>query len=121
MKTVREILAEVAEEHHMPVSQLLSKSRTNRLSRARWRAMYRIFTECTHVSYPEMGRRMGGLDHTTCLHGVRRYCEMHGVSYDAICALRGVPPSNSNHKRYGTMERLFTAYGQVMESARAVQ
>jgi chromosomal replication initiation ATPase DnaA len=33
------------------------------------------------MSLPQIGRRLGGRDHTTVLHGIRRHCELNGLPY----------------------------------------
>jgi chromosomal replication initiator protein len=49
---------------------LLSKRRTRTIVRPRQIAMY-LAKEVTGCSLPELGRRMGGRDHTTVLHAIR--------------------------------------------------
>lgn len=72
----QEILKAVAWRHDMTVAELLSPSRQQRYVRARWDAMYELKTTPRiggiFRSLPEIGRQMGGLDHTTVLHGLRR-------------------------------------------------
>jgi chromosomal replication initiator protein len=49
---------------------LLSERRTRAIARPRQAAMYLAKTLTTR-SYPDIGRRFGGRDHTTVLHAVR--------------------------------------------------
>jgi hypothetical protein len=67
----RKILNEVCREEDLALAALLSKSRTPKLVKARWKAMYRL-RELLHLSYPEIGRSLG-MDHTTVIHGIRQY------------------------------------------------
>jgi hypothetical protein len=55
----------------VPVSELLSERRGQRVSKARHLAMY-LARELTLKSFPEIGYAFGGRDHSTVLHGVRR-------------------------------------------------
>lgn len=68
----RDVLEYVAAEHRLGMDTLLSSRRTRDLARPRQIAMYVMRQVCPHLSYPEIGRRMGGRDHTTILHGVRQ-------------------------------------------------
>lgn len=52
-------------------SQIISARRTAPVVYARQIAMY-LCKYLTTKSYPEIGRRMGGRDHTTVLHGHRK-------------------------------------------------
>lgn len=66
------ILREVANKHKLNVTDLLSTRRPRNIVAARHEAMYRMKTE-TSLSLPSIGKRLGGLDHTTVIHGLRRY------------------------------------------------
>lgn len=50
---------------------MLSQSRIGKISFVRHVAMY-LAHELTAMSLPEIGRRFGGRDHSTVLHGVKR-------------------------------------------------
>lgn len=39
---------------------------------ARYAAFYLIRKHCTWASYPRIGKQLGGKDHTTVIHGIRR-------------------------------------------------
>ena len=71
----KRILREVAEKHGVTVNDILSPRRSNPIVHARQEAAWRMKTE-TAFSYPEIGRRMGGKDHTTIMWAVKRYEEM---------------------------------------------
>ena len=59
----------------MPAEQLLGRSRAPRLALARQVAMY-LCRELAGLSLPEVGRAVGGRDHATALHAVRK---VHGL------------------------------------------
>lgn len=68
------ILREVSDKHGISIIDIKSDRRSVPLVRARHEAMYRMSKE-TLLSYPQIGRRLGGKDHTTVLHGARRHRE----------------------------------------------
>lgn len=70
----RDILNEVAEKHGLQVSAIKSHTRQKSLIAARFEAYYRIRKE-TNLSLPEIGMRMGGFDHASVLHGIRKHEE----------------------------------------------
>ena len=83
---MRRILAEVAAEADIPVSLLVAKHRSRRnvaLRMAQSLAAYRLYTE-TRLSFPAVGKLMGGRDHTTVLHLVRRYCKDTGKPWPKL-------------------------------------
>jgi hypothetical protein len=67
----RKILDGVCREEDLALAALLSKCRTTKLVRARWKAMYRL-RELLNLSYPEIGRSLG-MDHSTVIHGIKQY------------------------------------------------
>lgn len=73
--TVEEIQRKVAEHFNIRLSDMLGPKRTRTIARPRQIAMY-LSKELTSRSLPEIGRRFGGRDHTTILHGVRKVEEM---------------------------------------------
>lgn len=70
--TMREIVADVAERRGFTVDELIGPGRHKRLSRARHEAFALIYAQ-GRLSLPEIGRRFGGRDHTTVLHGIRAH------------------------------------------------
>ncbi len=68
---VEDILRIVAKHYGVTRSDLLSSRRTANVVRPRQIAMYLAKT-LTLRSLPEIGRRLGGRDHTTVLHAVRK-------------------------------------------------
>lgn len=75
------ILREVADKHGVSLVDLMSKRRGRGVVAARHEAMYRMRYETT-MSLPQIGRRMGGRDHSTVLHGIRSHeCRLLGMQY----------------------------------------
>jgi len=68
VKTIQQV---VCDYYLVSLRDLLSPRRTDSIVRPRQIAMY-LSHEMTTKSYPELGRRFGGRDHTTVLHGVRK-------------------------------------------------
>ncbi len=73
--TVDEIQKATAEHFALKQADLLCERRTRAIARPRQLAMYLAKTLTTR-SYPDIGRRFGGRDHTTVLHAVRRIEEL---------------------------------------------
>ena len=73
--TVDDIQRAVAEHYGLKKEDLLSERRTRSVARPRQTAMY-LAKQLTTRSYPDIGRRFGGRDHTTVLHAVRRIEEL---------------------------------------------
>lgn len=110
-----EILKEVAEDDGLTVDDLTGECRERRIAWPRQRAYYRAFVECPHLSYPEIARRIGGRDHTTILHGVRRYCERVGVDYADVVTER------NTRKVYPGFASSYALYGYPLMEAAHVQ
>jgi len=73
--TVDEIQKTVADHFSLKQADLLSERRTRAVARPRQIAMW-LCKQHTTRSYPDIGRRFGGRDHTTVLHGVRKIEEL---------------------------------------------
>jgi chromosomal replication initiator protein len=73
--TVEEIQRKVAEHYNIRMSDLIGPKRVRTYARPRQVAMY-LAKQLTSRSLPEIGRRFGGRDHTTVIHGVRRVEEL---------------------------------------------
>lgn len=69
--SVRQIINVVSEYYRIPQREIMSNRRTAPVVRARQIGMYLAKTH-TLRSLPEIGRVLGGKDHTTILHGVRK-------------------------------------------------
>ncbi len=75
--TVEEIQRLVSEHYNIRLSDLIGPKRVRTIARPRQVAMY-LAKQLTSRSLPEIGRRFGGRDHTTVMHGVRRIEELKG-------------------------------------------
>jgi chromosomal replication initiator protein len=73
--TVEEIQRKVSEHYNIRLSEMIGPTRVRTVARPRQIAMYLCKT-LTSRSLPEIGRRFGGRDHTTIMHGVRRVEEL---------------------------------------------
>ena len=69
--TVEEIQRKVSDHFNIRLSDLIGPKRVRTFARPRQIAMY-LAKQLTTRSLPEIGRRFGGRDHTTVMHGVRR-------------------------------------------------
>jgi chromosomal replication initiator protein len=68
---IEDIQRVVARHYNVSKADLLSSRRTRTIVRPRQIAMY-LSKTLTPRSFPEIGRRFGGRDHTTVLHAVRK-------------------------------------------------
>ncbi|GGH39084.1 chromosomal replication initiator protein DnaA [Cribrihabitans marinus] len=73
--TVEEIQRKVSEYYNIRMSDIIGPKRLRAFARPRQVAMY-LCKQLTSRSLPEIGRRFGGRDHTTVMHGVRRIEEL---------------------------------------------
>ncbi|SDW89619.1 chromosomal replication initiator protein DnaA [Roseicitreum antarcticum] len=73
--TVEEIQRKVAEHYNIRLSDMIGPKRMRTIVRPRQIAMY-LSKELTSRSLPDIGRRFGGRDHTTIMHGVRKVEEL---------------------------------------------
>lgn len=78
---VERIQQAVAEHFGVERADILSARRTKEVTRPRQVAMY-LSKKLTPKSLPEIGRRFGGRDHTTVLHGARKIERL--IESDAI-------------------------------------
>ncbi len=76
--TVEEIPRRVSEHYNIRLSDMIGPKRLRSYARPRQVAMY-LAKQLTNRSLPEIGRRFGGRDHTTVMHGVRRIEELKAI------------------------------------------
>ncbi|UTW55314.1 chromosomal replication initiator protein DnaA [Kordiimonas sp. SCSIO 12610] len=85
--TIDEIQRKVAEYYNIRLAEMLSDRRARNIVRPRQIAMY-LSKEMTKNSLPEIGRRFGGRDHTTVMHGIRKVEELmlddHQIEEDVM-------------------------------------
>lgn len=67
-----QIVREVCIKYGISMEDLISERRHKQIVQPRQEAMYRLATE-TDWSLPRIGRYLGGRDHTTVLHGKRKF------------------------------------------------
>lgn len=72
---IEDIQKKVAEFYRIRLSDLLSPRRARPVARPRQVAMY-LAKNLTVHSLPEIGRKFGGRDHTTIIHGIRKIEEL---------------------------------------------
>jgi chromosomal replication initiator protein len=75
--SIEEIQRKVAEHYNVRLSDLVGPKRMRTIARPRQIAMY-LAKQMTTRSLPEIGRRFGGRDHTTIMHGIRKVEELKG-------------------------------------------
>lgn len=68
----KRILIETAMKHGVSVEKITGSRRLNHIVLARHEAMWRMKNEAG-MSYPAIARRVGVMDHTSCIHGVRAH------------------------------------------------
>lgn len=90
----RLIAADVCRKHGCSLAQILSPQRAHWLVVVRHELFFRLSTETT-MSLPQIGRAIGGRDHTTVLHGIRMHRKRNGLPQGRIL-------SASRAKRYVT-------------------
>ncbi|MGD9293901.1 MAG: chromosomal replication initiator protein DnaA [Roseobacter sp.] len=73
--TVEEIQRKVSDHYNIRLSDMIGPKRLRTYARPRQVAMY-LCKKMTSRSLPEIGRRFGGRDHTTVMHGVKRIEEL---------------------------------------------
>ncbi len=76
--TVEEIQRKVSDHYNIRLSDLIGPKRVRNYARPRQVAMY-LAKQLTNRSLPEIGRRFGGRDHTTVMHGVKRIDELRAT------------------------------------------
>src|SRR5690606_39681627 len=79
---IEDIQRIVARHYNVSKVELLSNRRTRTIVKPRQVAMY-LAKVMTPRSLPEIGRRLGGRDHTTVLHAVRKIEGLNG-SYNTL-------------------------------------
>jgi chromosomal replication initiator protein len=91
--TVDDIQRRVSEHYNIRLSDMHSPRRARMVARPRQIAMY-LAKALTEHSLPEIGRKFGGRDHTTIMHGVRRIEELilsdRGIQEDVELLRRAI-------------------------------
>lgn len=66
-----EVIHQVSLAYSLTARDMHGDRRSRDVTRPRQLAMYLVRRLCPHMSYPQIGRMLGGRDHTTILHGVK--------------------------------------------------
>jgi chromosomal replication initiator protein len=85
--SVEAIQDAVCDTFSITVDELLSSSRAARLVWPRQVAMY-LARENTNLTFPDIGRRFGGRNHTTVMHAVKRTADRLTTDRDAFDTVR---------------------------------
>lgn len=93
--TVAQLIDEAALIYSVTPGQIKGRSRTGYIVEARHWVMYHA-RAAGRSSLPDIGRRIGGRDHTTVIHGANKHAERHDLdkpwrgpaAHDAINADR---------------------------------
>lgn len=72
---IDEIFSQVCEKYGYSRDELKSDARNRSLAKARFELYYRLRHEVDGLSYPRIGRLVGGRDHGSVIHGIRRHEE----------------------------------------------
>lgn len=83
--TKKTILAAVAKKYRLRADDLTGSAQRHAVAHPRQEAMYlmrrmRRSDGTYRYSLPEIGRFLGGRDHTTVLFGVRAHCKRNGLT-----------------------------------------
>lgn len=70
--SVKVVLRAVSDVTGTSVRDILSPHRQQAIVRARHIAMWMVRRHCPHLSYPAIGRRFAGRDHSSIIHGVNK-------------------------------------------------
>jgi len=81
-RAFHDVLKDVSRETGVSVKVILGKRRMKFITEARRLLWWRVAHECPHLSIADIGRR-SGVDHTSVLHGLKRYAEINGLPYPA--------------------------------------
>jgi len=73
--TMDQIIRHICDYYKVRQTDLMSANRSRNIARPRQMGMY-LCKRLTTRSLPEIGRKFGGRDHTTILHGVRKIEEL---------------------------------------------
>jgi chromosomal replication initiation ATPase DnaA len=87
MSQMQRIAEAISKAHGIGVAELKGPSRLQAISIARFELMWRLYAirradGSRAYSLPMIGRFLGGRDHTTILHGIRRWQAIRGPGAD---------------------------------------
>lgn len=81
---LKQLVADTAREYGLTAADLMGFARTRDVVRARWAFMYRArqfrWPDGTpRYSLPQIGLALGGMNHTTVIHGLLQHARLHGL------------------------------------------
>lgn len=76
---VHAIIQECADKHGIRVQDLKGPRRSKGFIPARHEAMYRLSEEMPNLSLPQIGRILGGRDHSTVIYGIKQHKKRAGL------------------------------------------
>jgi len=97
-----QVVVEVARKHGLTLARLTGPDRTAFLVVARAEAAYRLREECA-LSLKDIGRSLGGRDHSTIIHLLKKWrsvyppvdaANQHGVGKDSVPSALALPDSD---------------------------
>lgn len=87
--TVRDIEDAVCRRYSLSKTAIRSHDRKRAVARPRQVIMF-LSRELTMASYPQIGRHLGGRDHTTILYGNRKIAQLLRETNTMACEVEGV-------------------------------
>jgi hypothetical protein len=72
------LIAEILAKHGVAYVEMMSKSRTRRIAIARAEICYELRRQ-THMSLPQIGRKVGGKDHSTVTNAIQRHAFLNDL------------------------------------------
>ncbi|MDO5749599.1 MAG: chromosomal replication initiator protein DnaA [Rothia sp. (in: high G+C Gram-positive bacteria)] len=97
--TASHVLATTTAYFNVSLEDVRSKSRTRTLTNARQISMY-LLRELTDMSLPRIGQELGGRDHTTVMHAVRKVGAQMAereTTYNQVTELTNMIRQNQKH------------------------
>lgn len=88
--TARDVIAAVAKDAKLSEADMIGPAQHRFVARPRQVAMFLMRRLCPHLSFPEIGRRLGGRDHTTILHGVRNIYKLMPLDPELVAQINRV-------------------------------
>lgn len=116
----RDVLDYVAAIHGLTHAEMTGSCRQRRFARPRQIAMYAMHHLCPHMSYPAIAQMIGGRDHTTVMHGVRRievFCHTNPEISDTVEKVLARFLGRSPVISIPAFQALCASYSQAMREA----
>lgn len=102
MNVLQPLIVRAAEHYGLSPKAVLANRRQTSIVRARWAVAWAA-QHATEYSYPRIGRALGGRDHTTVMHGVRRAEEIRArdsafrALTDELASMADINPGEGTH------------------------